>query len=160
MDVWQQQPEVVSGLRCCERLRPVAAQLPPFSLHRHPLPPMASHTLSPSLFLFSSLCFPPLLLICLNLSTERPPASLHHLTLSLPPSPLHVPYHYTPPHTHTPTRPTTMLVQCCCLSLSNNCTPDRAQSVLLQTHPGKHTSTRAHAQARMLTRPHAHAHGV
>lgn len=92
---------------------------------------LASHTLSPSLFLCSSLCFsPPPLLICLNLSMELPPPPLA-TSLSPPcPPPLHPP----------------MLFQCCCLSLSNNCTPVRAQWVLLQTHPGRHTHTHAHSR--------------
>lgn len=81
----------------------------------------------------------PLLLICLNLSVELPtppPLPLsHYLSLSLSLSPP------CPPPLHPP-----MLFRCCCLSLSNNCTPVRAQWVLLQTHPGKHTHTRAHSQ--------------
>lgn len=145
-DMLKQQPEVISGLRSCGGRRgqwsfsfchSVSADTPP--------PP---HGLTYTFSISFLHCFPPFL-ICLNLSMERPPppltTSLSHYSTSLS---LPCPLHYTPPTTST----TTMLFQCCCLSLSNNCTPDRAQWVLLQTHPGRHTSIHAHGQA------HTHAH--
>lgn len=81
-----------------------------------PCPLLASHTLSPSLSLpLPHSVLSPLLLICLNLSVEPPPL--------LPSPPLS---HYLSLFLHPPLHPP-MLFRCCCLSLSNNCTPVRAQ---------------------------------
>lgn len=124
--------------------RPVVAQFLPLSLCGPPSPPPLLswphihflHVSSvPLSVLFS-------FLICLNLSMERPPLPLPPLSHATSLNPSMSPS-LTPP----------MLFQCCCLSLSNNCTPVRAQWVLLQTHPERHTYTHTHTRANT----HSHA---
>lgn len=91
---------------------------------------------------------PPILfLICLTLLVETPPFSPHPLLFFL--SPLCPP----PPHL--------MLFHCCCLSLSNNCTPVRAHWVLFTNTPRKtHTTkhTRTHTHTHVCTSKDMHVH--
>lgn len=136
----------------------MVVELPSFTLCRHPplsWPQIHFLHLSSS-FLHS--VFPPLL-ICLNLSMERPPPSLttslsHYSTSLSPPCPLH----YTPPPPPPP----------CCFSAAACLLATTAHPIELSECFYKHTQedtllfmhTHRHTFTRILTHPHSYMHRV